>query len=238
MLRMIVGGVLCGGLGKRLRPLTNDIPKALLEIGENLTILDRLIMQMKHAGISDVYLLAGYQHKKLVERYGENWRNVCIHYIVEDRPRGTLYAINSLLSGVESDLYLVMNGDIVTDIDLSRMIAEWKPGTVSIALASLRSPYGVVHVSGETITGFEEKPMLPHYINAGIYLIDAELKHRFLKYREGDVEKLVFPRLAEEGLLRRYFEAEAFWRSIDTVKDLEEVREKLAAKHDDAKKGL
>ncbi|MEM2930158.1 MAG: nucleotidyltransferase family protein [Thermoproteota archaeon] len=225
---MIVGGVLCGGLGKRLKPLTDNIPKALLEIGENLTILDRLVMQMKHAKISDIYLLAGYHYEKLVERYGESWSNIGIHYIVEDEPRGTLYAINSLLRSVESDLYLVMNGDIFTEIDLSRMIAEWKPGTVSMALASLRSPYGVVQVSGEKITGFEEKPVLPHYINAGIYLIDARLKHRFLEYEEGDVEKLVFPRLAREGLLRKYFDAEAYWKSIDTVKDLEEVRRRLA----------
>ncbi len=230
MLRMIVGGVLCGGLGKRLRPLTDNVPKPLLEIGRNLTILDRLIMQMKHANISEVYLLAGYQHEKLVKRYGENWMNVRIHYIVEDKPRGTLYAINRLLSSVESDLYLVLNGDIVTDIDLSRMISEWKPGTVSIALTSLRSPYGVVQVSGETITGFEEKPVLPHFINAGIYLIDGKLKHRFLEYEEGDVEKLVFPRLAGEGLLRKYLEAEAYWKSIDTVKDLEEVSMRLSGR--------
>jgi len=237
MLRMIVGGVLCGGLGKRLRPLTNDVPKARLEISGGLTILDRLIMPMKHAGITDVYLLAGYRSEKLVERYGGGWRGVRIHYIVEDRPRGTLYAINGLLRSVESDLYLVVNGDIVTDMDLSRMIAEWKPGTVSIALTLLKSPYGVVRVSGETVTGFEEKPVLPHYINAGIYLIDAGLKHRFLEYGEGDVEKLVFPRLAEEGFLRRYFEAEAYWKSIDTVKDLEEARERLSGKRNDAKKG-
>ncbi|MEM2688152.1 MAG: nucleotidyltransferase family protein, partial [Thermoproteota archaeon] len=228
MLRMIVGGVLCGGLGKRLRPLTDNIPKPLLEIGRDLTILDRLIMQMKHANVSEVYLLAGYRHEKLVKRYGEKWRDVNIHYIVEDKPRGTLYAINSLLKNVESDLYLVMNGDIVTDIDLSRMIAEWEPGTVSIALTLLKSPYGVVQVSGEKITGFEEKPVLPHYINAGIYLIDSRLKHRFLEHGEGDVEKLVFPRLAGEGLLRKYFDAEAYWKSIDTVKDLEEVRMRLS----------
>lgn len=227
---MIVGGVLCGGLGKRLRPLTNDVPKPLLEIGENLTILDRLIIQMKRADISDVYLLAGYRHEKLLERYGENWRGVRIHYIVEDKPRGTLYAINGLLSSVESDLYLVMNGDIVTDMDLSAMIADWKPGTVSMALVRLKSPYGIVRVSGDMITGFEEKPILPHYVNAGIYLIGAGLKHRFLEYKEGDVEKLVFPKLAQEGLLRKYFEAEAYWKAIDTVKDLEEVRSRLAGR--------
>ncbi|NHV98944.1 MAG: nucleotidyltransferase family protein [Thaumarchaeota archaeon] len=225
---MIVGGVLCGGLGKRLRPLTDSVPKPLLEIGRNFTILDRLIMQMKHAKIFEVYLLAGYQHEKLVKRYGENWQDIHIHYIIEDKPRGTLYAINSLLKNVDSDLYLVMNGDIVTDINISRMISEWKPGTVSIALTLLRSPYGIVQVSGETITGFEEKPMLPHYINAGIYLIDAGLKHRFLEHNEGDVEKLVFPKLAEEGLLRRYFEADAYWKSVDTLKDLEEVRMRLS----------
>ncbi len=226
---MIVGGVLCGGLGKRLRPMTANTPKALLEIGENITILDRLMMQMKHVDISDIYLLAGYQYEKLVERYGENWSSIRIHYLVEDEPRGTLYAINSLLSSVESDLYLVANGDIVTEINLSRMITNWKPGTVSIALASLKSPYGIIQVSGDRITGFQEKPILPYYINAGIYLIDAKLKHRFLEYREGDVEKLVFPKLAEEGILRKYFEVEAYWKSIDSVKDLEEARKKLAS---------
>ncbi len=91
-----VGGILCGGLGKRLRPITDSVPKSLIEIKDNYCILDRQLFQMKFSGIEQVYLLSGYLHEKIEERYGKNWNELKIEHIVEDRPRGTLYAINSL----------------------------------------------------------------------------------------------------------------------------------------------
>lgn len=228
----IIGGVLCGGLGKRLRPITDSIPKSLIEIKEGYSILDRQLFQMKHAGIQKLYLLAGYLHEKIEERYGNSWDGVEIEYLVEERPRGTLFAINSLLKTAEAEGYLIMNGDIVTDINIKQMIGQSVKGTVSIAVTQLVSPYGIVELSNGKITGFKEKPTLPYYINAGIYLIHADLKNDFVTYEEGAVENVVFPSLAKKGLLNYYLEEGAFWQSVDSQKDLEAVRKEFVNRID------
>jgi len=82
-----VGGILCGGLGKRLRPLTDVVPKALIEIKEGYTVLDHQLNKLKSAGIDRVYLMVGHLHEKIRERYGGEWRGVKLEYLVEDRPR-------------------------------------------------------------------------------------------------------------------------------------------------------
>lgn len=231
-MKNVVGGILCGGYGKRLKPLTDTIPKPLIEIKENYTILDRQLLQMKHANINEVFLLAGYLHEKIKERYDEQWNSITIKYLIEDKPRGTLFAINNLLKNSEAEVYVVMNGDIVTDINLTEMLRKWKPGSMSMAITKLVSPYGIVKVTNEKVVGFEEKPELPYYINAGIYVIDRKIKDFFLSYEEGDVEKLVFPKLASEGFLEYYLEEGTFWQSIDSQKDLEAVRKEFLNRSD------
>ncbi|MEM1553849.1 MAG: sugar phosphate nucleotidyltransferase [Thermoproteota archaeon] len=231
-MRKIVGGILCGGYGKRLWPLTNTVPKVLLEISKEYTILDRQLSQLKNIGIKNVYLLAGYLHEKIRERYGDEWRGLRINYFIEEEPGGTLYAINNLLGNVESDFYIVMNGDIVTDINLLRMLKNADENTVSMAITKLKSPYGIVNISENRIIGFEEKPELPYFINAGIYVISKKLKNRFLTFKRGDVEKLVFPLLAKEGLLKYYFEKDVLWYSVDSHKDLETVRSEFSNRED------
>ncbi|MCX8188879.1 MAG: sugar phosphate nucleotidyltransferase [Nitrososphaeria archaeon] len=228
----VVGGILCGGMGKRLRPITDSIPKSLIEIKENYTILDRQLFQMKYSGISKVYLLAGYLYEKIRERYGTYWKGVEIEYYVEDRPRGTLFAINNLLKMSDSKYYLVMNGDIVTDLNLKLLINQSLENAVTIAVTKLVSPYGIVELANGKIIGFKEKPTLPYYINAGIYFIDARFKEYFFAYEEGDVEKTVFPYLAKKGLLNYYMEEDTFWQSIDSQKDLEFVRKEFVNRID------
>lgn len=232
MPRDVVGGILCGGMGKRLRPITDSIPKSLIEIKEDYTILDRQLFQMKYAGINRVYLLAGYLHEKIRERYGSSWNGLEIEYYVEDKPRGTLFAINSLLKVSDSKYYIVMNGDVVTDMNLKLLINQSSENAVTIAVTKLVSPYGIVELANGKIVGFKEKPILPYYINAGIYFIDAKLKEHFFAYEEGDVEKTVFPYLAKRGLLNYYMEEDVFWQSIDSQKDLELVRREFANRTD------
>lgn len=232
MLKEVVGGILCGGMGKRLRPITDSIPKSLIEIKDNYTILDRQLFQMKHAGISKVYLLAGYLYEKIKERYNSYWNGLKIEYYVEDRPRGTLFAINNLLKMSDSEYYLVMNGDIVTDLNIRLLINQSLKNAVTIAVTKLVSPYGIVDLFNGKIIGFKEKPTLPYYINAGIYLIDARLKEYFFAYEEGDVEKTVFPHLAKNGLLNYYMEEDIFWQSIDSQKDLDFIRKEFINRTD------
>lgn len=223
----LVGGILCGGLGKRLRPLTDVIPKCLIEIKEGYTILEHQLNKFKSAGIERVYLMAGYLHEKIRERFGSEWKGVKLEYLIEDRPRGTLYAINSLLDAMEEgSVAVVMNGDVVSDVNLKELVKEWVEGTVSIFVTPLTSPYGIVELSHDNrVLSFREKPRLPYYINGGVYVIPKSLEEHFKAYAEGDVERLVFPKLARLGLVRGYREEDSFWQSVDSFKDLEAVRE-------------
>jgi NDP-sugar pyrophosphorylase family protein len=228
----IIGGILCGGLGKRLRPITNSTPKSLIEIKGHYSILDRLLFQMKYAGIRKVCLLSGFLHEKIEEKYGKSWNGMEIAYSIEEKPGGTLYAINSLLKEYDFQRYLVMNGDIVTDMNIRQMLDHFTFNTVSIAVTKLVSPFGIVELSNGKISGFKEKPTLPYYINAGIYVIDGSIKDRFLAFDEGAVEKAVFPSLAKEGLLNYYIEEGAFWQSVDSQKDLEIVKKEFVNRID------
>lgn len=230
----LVGGILCGGLGKRLRPLTDAVPKCLIEIKEGYTILEHQLNKFKNAGIGRVYLMAGYLHERIREHFGEEWRGVRLEYLIEDRPRGTLYAINNLLDVMkDGSVAVVMNGDVVSDVNVRELVRNWVEGTISIFITPLTSPYGIVEVTQDNkVVSFHEKPKLPYYINGGVYVIPKSLEKHFKAYAEGDVERLVFPKLARLGLVRSYREEESFWQSVDSFKDLEAVREEYRNRTD------
>ncbi len=226
----MIGAILCGGYGKRLKPLTDQVPKPLLEIKDNYTILDRQILQFKHAGIKKVVLLCGHLHEKIQERFGKNWHGAEIHYLIEDKPRGTLYAINNLLKNFDADNYIIRNGDIVCDVNIKEMMKKHK-NKMLMFITPLVSPYGITELSENKIIGFREKPKLDYYINAGIYIISKDLKPILFEHSEGDIEKLAFPKIASSGLLD-YYKEDVFWQSVDSIKDLETVKKEYSNKED------
>ena len=226
----MIGAILCGGFGKRLKPLTDHIPKPLLEIKNNYTILDRQLLQFKHAGIDRAVLLCGHLHEKIKERFQSCWNGVKVDYLVEDRPRGTLYAINNLFKNFDSDDYVIRNGDIVCDVNIKEMMNNHK-NKMLMYITPLISPYGIVELSESKIIGFREKPKLSNFINAGIYIISKELKPILFQHEEGDIEKLAFPKISSSGLLNFYKE-DVFWQSVDSIKDLEIVKKEYENKED------
>ena len=232
---MVVAAILAGGYGKRLKPLTEEIPKPLVEIKRGYTILDKQILDYKHAGIKEVYLLVSYRWDKINARYGDMWKGMKIHYLVEEEPHGTLYAIKNFLSEINEDA-LVSNGDIVADFNLREMIDSAKrneDALITIAVTKMRSPYGIIEFKGGRIISFKEKPILDHYINAGFYFIKKEAYKYFeMRYKEKAVEKTVFPLLAKEGSAFIYCESDIFWQSVDNLKDLENVKEEFRNRED------
>ncbi len=225
--------ILAGGFGKRLRPLTEDKPKPLVEICGK-PIIEFQIDYLKSFGVNEIVVLAGYRWDRLIERLGSGKRlGVNIVYVVEDEPLGTGGALRHakpVLSREEA--FIVMNGDIVTNIDVTRLykkVLSRDNVYAGVALVPMKSPYGVVKVKGDYVLEFIEKPLLKEYlINAGIYV----LKPKALDYmpEKGDLEKTAFPRLAREGRMIAEVYSDAFWKSIDTVKDLEEAEELLREK--------
>ena len=225
--------ILAGGLGKRLRPLTSDRPKPLVEVAGR-PIIEWQIEWLKRHGFTDIVVLAGYRWEKLIEHLGSGQRlGVRIAYVVEEEPLGTGGAIKNaehILS--TEDYFIVLNGDIITDLPLGKLVdrlASEERAVAAIALVPLRSPYGVVEVdSSGWIVNFREKPVLNYWINAGVYA----MRPKIFEYlpEKGDIEVTAFPRLAEERKLLGVQFREVYWRSIDTVKDLEEVSRQLASR--------
>ncbi len=225
------GAILCGGRGTRLWPIAQEIPKPLLELRQGYTIMDKQLSHFKTAGIHKIYLLAGFLHEKIYERYSTSWDGLDIEYVIEDEPRGTLYALNNLFKATDSDT-IVMNGDVVSDFNLQEMLSHHRKGEMLMYVTPLEPPFGIAELSDSKIISFKENPILPYYVNGGIYVISNSLKDYFGRYREGTAEKLVFPSVARDGLLRYYKEDDVFWRSVDSLKDLEIVQSEYENKKD------
>ncbi len=234
-MKMVVGVILAGGYGKRLKPITDEVPKPLVEIKENYTILDKQILDLKYAGIDEVYLLVGYLWEKIRDRYGDVWNGVKINYLVEDKPQGTLFALKNCFNELDEDA-VVRNGDVVADFNIREMIrfAQLnRDALLTIAITRMRSPYGIIDFKDNLILSFREKPLLDYYINAGVYYIKREAYEYFNReYSDKAVERTVFPLIAEMRRAYIFREDNVFWQSVDSMKDLERVREEYRNKED------
>jgi len=228
-----VGMILCGGFGKRLKPLTDKIPKPLIEIKKGYTILDKQLFDFKSADINKVYLLTGFLSEKIEERYGNEYKGLKIEYVEEEKPLGTLNAIKLGMEAIDDDNQCVIrNGDVVADLNLKKMVrlGEKSNYPLTIFITKMRSPYGIVEISGDKITDFKEKPLLDYYINAGVYFAKKPID--FGDLEKGDIEKTVFPIMAKEDKLGFYKEDGLFWMAIDTSKELEEIRKEYKNRED------
>ena len=232
MVSSMIGMILCGGYGKRLTSLTEDLPKALIEIKDGYTVLDHQLFVFEHAGFDKVILLTGYLGEKIRERYGKKYEGLKILYTKEKKPLGTLGAIKLGLKKARDDA-VIRNGDVISDINIKRMASKAKDSKypVTMCITRMQSPYGVVETTEEKIKSFIEKPVLDYYINAGVYYIKKEAFKYFDEFESGDIEKILFPQLAKDDKLGSYKE-DAFWMSIDTTKDVEEIRREYENRED------
>ena len=215
--------ILAGGFGKRLAPLTNEVPKPLLPVAGK-PILVRQIEWLRGQGFSDFVLAVGYLRHKVFEALGDGRRlGVRIFYSVEEEPLGTGGAIKNAEPFVTDDVFVVLNGDVLTNLSLDKLVEALGDADGAIALVPLRSPYGIVEYDKDGyISHFREKPILEgFYINAGVYALRrrvlAELPDR------GNIEETLFPRLAQQRRLKAVVYRDVFWKSVDSLKDLEEV---------------
>ncbi|MEM4528875.1 MAG: nucleotidyltransferase family protein, partial [Desulfurococcaceae archaeon] len=170
----------------------------------------------------------GYKKEKIIEYFGSGGKfGVKITYIVEDEPLGTGGAVkNAEHILCKDDVFLVVNGDILTNLDPILLINRARENNELlgvIATIPLPSPYGILELSdNDMVKGFIEKPLLrEHWINAGVYA----LKPGALKYfpEKGDLEKTAFPEMARKGVLAAVRYVDVFWKAVDTYKELEEA---------------
>ena len=186
--------IMAGGEGKRLRPLTQNCPKPMLRVGGK-PILEIILQHCIDAGIGKFLFSVNYLKAHIQSHFGDGsaW-GVEIDYLEEEEPLGTGGAL-SLIRERQNEPLLVMNGDVLTSIDLSALL-RFHHDTNSVLTACVRQhltpiPYGVVNVSGDFITEIQEKPVLSHSINAGIYVLEPELLSLVPKQQFFDLPDLV-----------------------------------------------
>ncbi len=168
--------IMAGGYGKRLRPLTEHVPKPMLPVGDR-PLLQRTIERLRDAGIFRVNLTTHYKGEVIQKHFGDGREfGVDIRYLEEDQPMGTAGAL-CLLSDTSQPL-LIINADILTNVDFRSMFEFHREQaaymTIAVKQIEIPVPYGVLEIDGGGVVGITEKPVMRHFVNAGIYLLNPE----------------------------------------------------------------
>jgi NDP-sugar pyrophosphorylase family protein len=218
--------VMAGGYGTRLMPLTASIPKPMLPLGER-PLLERIVRQLQQAGIRRVNLATHYKAQVIEEHFGDGRQfDVDIAYVTEDEPLGTAGALALLADSAEP--ILVINGDIVTRVDFRAMLdfhrAHAADLTVAVRAHDVALPYGVVRTSGVDVLGVSEKPSVTYLINAGLYLLNADVCALVPAGRPYHMTDLI-DRLIADGRRVVSFPIREYWRDIGGGDDYERAVE-------------
>lgn len=165
--------LMVGGLGTRLRPLTNDVPKPMLDVG-NKPILHTIVENFAKYGYTDIIMCVNYKSEIIKEYFGNGDKfGVKIEYVLENQRMGTAGAL-SLLKERPKDDFFVMNGDLLTNVNFEYLHEYHKDSnalaSICIRKYEMQVPYGVVNVRANKVTSIEEKPTQSFFVSAGIYM--------------------------------------------------------------------
>ena len=169
--------IMAGGRGERLRPLTDNIPKSMLPLG-NKPIIEHNIDRLISFGIDSITISVRYLSAQIINYFGNgSEKGISINYIEEDAPLGTIGCL-SLIENIQHNAVLVLNSDLFTSIDYENFYLNFISADADMAVASIPYtvdiPYAIMELNENSIVNFEEKPKNTYYANAGIYLIKKE----------------------------------------------------------------
>ena len=231
--------ILVGGFGTRLRPLTRDIPKQMLPVVDR-PMIEHVVAHLAGHGVTRVVLSLGFRPEAFADAYPDGTcAGLPLHYAVEPEPLDTAGAVRfaALEAGIGAgtgtgitpgsgskgcDTFLVLNGDVLTDLDIGAMVASHRAAgaEATLALTEVDDPsrYGVVPTDAEgRVVGFVEKPDTEsapsRWINAGTYVLEPSILDRIPDGRPVSIEREVFPAMATERRLHAV-RSDAYW--IDT----------------------
>lgn len=214
--------VMAGGLGARLRPLTYSTPKPLLNVAGK-PILDHILENIRKSGLHDVAISLNYKAGEIKEHVGRGDRyDLNVDYLSESKRMGTAGAL-SLIKPRPTRPFLVMNGDLLTHLNFSRLFEFQKRSSHKLVMCvkrhSISIPYGVVNVDRHHVTGIQEKPDHDFFINAGIYVVDPSCIGLIPKDTFFDMPDLITA-LIQAGSSVGAFPIIEYWRDIGTPEDL------------------
>lgn len=219
--------ILAGGLGTRLRPLTEHTPKPLLRVGDR-TVLDVLIEQIAGYGFRKFLLAVAYQADMVERHFGDGERlGVQIRYVRETEPLGTVGAVRLAESRLDRT-FLVVNGDLLTRVNFEHLLEfhgrEGNDLTLAVKEYELRIPYGVVELADGQVCALEEKPRRTCLVNAGIYAIEPSVIGLIPFGRRFDVTELVRAALDDKRHVGGFLVHE-YWLDIGGREDYERAHQ-------------
>ncbi|AUJ65715.1 hypothetical protein B9057_15020 (plasmid) [Aestuarium zhoushanense] len=218
--------LMAGGLGKRLRPLTETVPKPMIPVGDK-PLLERIVTQFQDQGFSRFTLSLNYLGHAIRDHFGDGSAlGVKIDYVEETKRMGTGGAL-SLLGQRPDDPFVVMNGDILTTTSFGAMMdfhtETGSAVTICAREFNMQVPYGVLNTEGTTLVSMQEKPMHRHLVNAGIYAL-SPLVFEYIKNDEPlDMPDLI-ARVKGAGHQVSVFPVREYWLDIGRIEDLNRAR--------------
>ena len=208
--------ILAGGRGKRLRPVTDYVPKPLVPI-KNIPILQWQLKYLKKNGISEVIICTGYKQEMIKDYLNNTKIGIKIKFSIEKTPLGTAGAIKQAGKMIKDKSFFVINGDVITNINLKKLSKKLN----SVASIELKTKFGILETRNDKITEFKEKKEISNvWMNAGIYHLEKSILKDLPS--KGDIEKSIFPDYAKKGKLVIEKFKNVKWYSIDSFKDMEE----------------
>ena len=219
--------ILAGGLGTRLRPFTQIIPKPLLPVGEK-SVLEIQIEHLKKFDFGEIFFAANYKSDLMQSYFGDGSKyGVKIHFSLEEKSLGTCGPLGLLRERLQEN-FLVINGDILTNLDYGKVMRfhREKQANLTVVAKNVIYPlsYGNLTLEGDRVVGLQEKPDIVVNVVAGIYLMSPRV-FEFIPYNEHfGMDQLINELLAHDIPIYRY-QMEEYWLDIGRMEDYEKAQE-------------
>jgi len=223
--------LMAGGRGKRLYPLTEEIPKPLLKIGDR-PILEHNINRLRKYGIENVFISINYLGEKIVEHFGDGSnKGMNISYIQESKPLGTAGSVKLAENDFDKEIILIMNSDLLTNIDFAEFYDAFISSNADMAVATtsyhVDIPYAVLEVKENNIVkSLKEKPRYTYYSNAGIYLIKKSVLS-YIPHNEVFDSTDLMEALIENNKKIITYPILGYWLDIGRLDDFKKAQEDI-----------
>lgn len=219
--------IMAGGEGRRLRPLTSELPKPMIEVG-GVPLLERQVRTLAAAGVQRIFISTNYLGHVIEDHFADGSAfGVEIHYLREKEKLGTAGALSLLPMRPEGPL-LVMNGDVLTTSDYGKLLAYHVDEAASLTIACIeyrvQIPFGVIRTDGRNAVGIEEKPSQRFLCNAGIYVLSSAALALVEEGVEYDMTDLIATAIAQ-GHEVSVFPIHEYWTDIGNPQDLEQAQQ-------------
>lgn len=219
--------LMAGGFGTRLRPLTEDTPKPMLNVGSR-PILQTILEQFVDVGFHNFYISTHYKADMIKSYFGngDDW-NINIHYIHEEQPLGTAGSLGLLPNDIPELPIILMNGDLLTKVDFIELLTFHNENkslaTMCVREYDFQVPYGVIAADEHRVKSIVEKPVQKYFVNAGVYVLD----HSIAKTIDGQtfIEMPIFlNEKIQQGKAVNMFPLHEYWMDIGQIEQYEQAK--------------